>query len=661
MLLLLVILPLCIVAAHTTLELFRDLNDFTLSRREAVAFLAATTLKEKLDRTIDVGISLSTRVQFQGLAEAGKWDEAVKIFERVPRDFTYIDRVSLFDPQGILRAATEPTPEILSVIGKDFSYRDYYQGVSKNCEPYIAEAIKPAVPLGYNLVPVAIPIKSPSGKILGMVLLNIKLDTVSAWSKNINVGPASFVYIVDHKGHLIAHPTLLPAEDIVDFSSVPAVQKILKGERGVEVLFNQIENEERVTAYEPVPSYGWGVIVVQPTRTAFSERNKAVGRLAVIWTLVIFSIGFFAHRLLRDRVLIKSQRDRERLLLDSIADGVIAIDRAWNIISWNKSATAVTGWSREEALGKPMRKVIQFIRESDKKENIVFIEEVMLYGEQRSMENHTLLTRKDGTEIYVGDSAAPVFDASGKVSGAIIIFRDVSKEHEVQKIKEEILSETIHDLRAPATAIKSAAALYGDPEELAKDPGALKEGVEIIKEANARMLDLINTLLAKARGEANTIERERVSLSAVISNIVKESGPVAARKNVKIEYVLPLSTEKPSYVLANAGRLKEIFSNLVDNAIKYNKGGGIVTIVHQAEGSLVKTTVRDTGMGISTENLSRLFAPYFRASTREEIQGTGLGLFTTKKFVEEAGGSITVDSKLGIGTTFTVSFPLAEN
>src|SRR3989344_6540921 len=98
-----------------------------------------------------------------------------------------------------------------------------------------------------------------------MVLLNIKLDTVSAWSKNINVGPASFVYIVDHKGHLIAHPTLLPAEDIVDFSSVPAVQKILKGERGVEVLFNQIENEERVTAYEPVPSYGWGVIVVQPT------------------------------------------------------------------------------------------------------------------------------------------------------------------------------------------------------------------------------------------------------------------------------------------------------------------------------------------------------------------------------------------------------------
>ena len=653
----LVMFPLIIAAVYTSLNLYSDLHDFTLSRRQAVAFLTAALMKEKLDRVIDVGISLSTRVQFQKLVEAKKWDEAIKIFERVPSDFSYIDRISLFDPQGILRAATQPTPEILSVIGKDFSYRDYYQGVSKNWEPYVAEAIKPAVPLGYNLVPVAIPIKSESGKILGMALLSVKLDTVASWGKSIDVGPAGFVYIADQKGHLVAHPTLLPAEDIVDFSSVPSVQKALKGEKGVEIVFNPVENEERLTAYESVPQYGWAAIVVQPTRTAFVERNKAVGRMAIIWTLVIVAVGFFTYRILRDRVLMKSQRDRERILLESIGDGVIAIDRHFDIISWNKSATTLTGWKREEALGKPMREVVRFIRESDKKEDIVFIEEAMLYGEQKAMESNTLLIRKDGTEIPVGDSAAPLFGSSGKVAGAIIVFRDVSKEREARKAREEMVAQIVHDLRAPSTAIMLAAELYSDPEALAKDPEAMKKGVEIIKEANTRMLGLINSLLDSARSKAGMTKGERMVLSDIIQSVLKEFAPAAARKSVKIEYVQPRDLPQ---VFAGPERLKEIFGNLIDNAIKYNKDAGTVTIAHQIEGGFVKTIVQDTGLGISAGNLTKLFTPYFRVDTQEQIQGTGLGLFTSKKFVEEAGGSITVDSKVGEGTMFTVSLPLAE-
>ncbi len=653
----LVIFPLLVVASYTILQTFRDLHNFTLSRRQAVAFLAATLMKEKLDGIIDVGISLSTRVQFQKLVEAGKWDEAIKIFERVPHDFSYIDRISLFDPQGILKAATQPTPEILSVIGKDFSYRDYYQGISKNWEPYVAEAIKPAVPLGYNLVPVAIPIKSQEDTVLGILLLNIKLDTVAAWSKNIDVGPAGFVYIVDQKGHLIAHPTLLLAEDIVNFSSVPSVQKVLKGEKGVEIIFNPIENEERLTAYEPVPQYGWGAVVVQPTRTAFVERNKAVGRMAIIWVLVILAVGCFTYRLLRDRTAIRTQRDREKLLLESIGDGVIAIDRAFNITSWNKSATALTGWSREEALRRPMREIIRFVRQSDKKENIVFIEEAMLYGEQKNMENNTMLIRKDGAEIPVGDSAAPVFNSSGKVAGAIIIFRDISKEREAEKIREEMIFQTVHDLRAPATAIKGAAELYIDPEYLSRNPEGLKEAKNLIEEANTRMLGLINSLLEGARTKAGLAKGDRLVVPNVIQGILKEFAPIAARKRVKIEYVPPQDLPQ---VFANIERLKEIFSNLIDNAIKYNRDSGMVTITHQKESDFIKTVVEDTGIGISAENLSKLFKPYFRVDGRQQIQGTGLGLFIVKKFVEEAGGSIAVDSKVGQGTTFTISLPIAE-
>lgn len=657
--LLLIIAPLLITAFFTSFQMFREIHNFTLARREAIAFLAAATLKEKLGRIVDVGISFATRVQFRKLVAAGKWDEAIKILEGAPKDFPDIDRVSLFDPQGRLVAATPLTQEIASVIGDNFSYRDYYQGVSKNWQPYVAEAIKPAVPLGYNLVPIAVPIKSEASEVLGILLISIKLDTITAWSKQINVGNAGFVYIVDQKGHLVSHPTLSSEKDIVDFSSVPAVQKVLRGERGVEVLFNPIEHDKRVSAYEPVSSYGWGVVVVQPTRTAFVERNRAVSRIAVVWALVIVSVGFFTYRLLRDRTLILAQRDRERILLESIGDGVIAIDRDFHIILWNKSATLLSLWSRDEVLGRPMREVLRFIRESDKKEDIVFIEEAMLYGEQRAMAKNTLLIRKDGTEIPVGDSAAPVFDYSGQVAGAIIVFRDVSKEHEEQKVREEIVSQTIHDLRAPSTAIKLAAENYSDAEYLTKHPEMLKEGIELIKQANTRMLGLINSLLESARSKAGIVKREREILTNIIQSGLKEFKPIAAKKNVTITYT---PSREPATVFANREQLQEVFSNLIDNAIKYNKDGGTVTITQQVESGLIKTIVRDTGVGISAENLSKIFTPYFRADAQKQrAQGTGLGLYIVKKFVEETGGSVMVNSKVGEGTTFTVSLPLAVN
>ncbi len=247
-----------------------QLLEYVMLERQSVAELAATMIQERLYRVIDVGTSLATRVAFRDRVSEGNWDAAIEIMESVPEDFSYIDRVALFDPQGTFWAATSPTPEILSVIGENFSYRDYYQGVSKNWEPFVGEAIKPAVPLGYNLVPVAIPIKAESEEVLGFLLLNIKLDTLVVWAQNIDAGPEGFLYFVDHKGHLVAHPTLLPAEEIIDFSSDETVQKVLAGEAGAEVLVDQEKDKLKIVAYAPVPDFGWGVILEQPRAAALA-------------------------------------------------------------------------------------------------------------------------------------------------------------------------------------------------------------------------------------------------------------------------------------------------------------------------------------------------------------------------------------------------------
>jgi signal transduction histidine kinase len=164
------------------------------------------------------------------------------------------------------------------------------------------------------------------------------------------------------------------------------------------------------------------------------------------------------------------------------------------------------------------------------------------------------------------------------------------------------------------------------------------------------------SLLARAKGEVGIVKKESVVLSNIIQEMLKELSPIAIKKNIKIEHIAPPDAPQVLVVVQQA---KEIFSNLIDNAIKYNKDGGAIIIAHSIEGNFLKTTVKDTGADIGAENFSKLFTPYFRASASEAIQGTGLGLFIVKKFVEELGGKVSVESKIGEGTVFTVYLPLA--
>ncbi|TSC55429.1 MAG: Multi-sensor signal transduction histidine kinase [Parcubacteria group bacterium Gr01-1014_18] len=646
----LIILPLILAAFYVSFQTFRELHNFTLSRREGFASLAAIMIKEKFDRVIDVGISLSTRVRFQELVEAGKWDEAIKIMEDVPKNFQYIDTVALFDTTGTVWAVTPLTLEIAPLIGKDFSSRDYYQGIAKNWEPYVSEVFKRAPKPQYKVVSIAIPIKSD--KILGILLLTIKLDAIVAWSKNIDVGPAGFVYIVDRKGHLAAHPTLSAEGDIVDYFSVPTIQRVLKGEQGVEVLFNPIENEERITAYAPVPDYGWGAIVVQPTRIAFIERNRAVGRVAAIWTLAIFVVGFFTYRLLRDRSLIKAQRDRESTLLRSIGDGVFSIDRYWNITQWNKAAERITGWTEEEVLEKPFRNFVKFIREHDWKENITFIEEAMLYGKVYFMESNTVLMKKDGQEMPVGDCASPIFDEKGQVIGAIIIFRDVSAEREAKRMRSDFTYAS-HQLRTPVN--RALWSLEIALEEKRKE--AIIDKLSVAYISLKSVAKLVEGLLIVSDIDQRTIlpSKENLRLLDMMDEVTRSLAQEAEKKGVAL-IIEPISTALG--IFTDKKLFTRILFELIQNAILYSGKGSKVVIrtISQAEGILVE--INDFGIGIPSEQQALIFTKFFRGqNVPEDSVGGGLGLFIAKETIQILGGKIWFKSEQNKGTTFYLSLP----
>jgi len=294
--LLAIISPVILISAFSYIRAYRDLTDATLSRRQAIAYLTAVTLKGNLDRLIDIGTSLATRVRFRQLIGEGKWDEAVKILRSIPKDFPFIDRLFLSDVNGTLMA---DTPELPEVKGRNFASRDWYRGVSSKWEPYISEVYKRAAEPRLNVVTVAIPIKTEHQKILGILILQVRLDTLFEWTKGIDVGPLGFAYFVDKNGHVAAHPSFSPQGEIVDYSKVPAVQKVLQGKRGVEIAFNPVEREERIAAYEPVPGYGWGVIAQQPTLTAFVARDSNLRGILIAYGSISLLSAVLAYLIVR--------------------------------------------------------------------------------------------------------------------------------------------------------------------------------------------------------------------------------------------------------------------------------------------------------------------------------------------------------------------------
>ncbi len=277
-------------AAILTIQSYRaidhDLTEAALSRREANAYLAATIIREKFDRLADLGVSFATRVRFRTLVNEEKWDDAIEILRSAPKDFPFIERVFLADSSGNLMA---DIPRLPGVRGRNFSERDWYQGVSSNWRPYLSNVYTRAAEPQLNVVAMAVPIVVRSGAIAGILVLQVTLSAFTDWMQGIDVGEGGQVYLVDRNGTAAKNGLTKVHGELNDLSAVPAVKQALRGTIGVEVLFDPAVGEDRLAAYSPVERYGWGVVIQQPTSVAFGPRDRLLRSvvIAYAWTLVL--------------------------------------------------------------------------------------------------------------------------------------------------------------------------------------------------------------------------------------------------------------------------------------------------------------------------------------------------------------------------------------
>jgi two-component system phosphate regulon sensor histidine kinase PhoR len=248
----------------------------------------------------------------------------------------------------------------------------------------------------------------------------------------------------------------------------------------------------------------------------------------------------------------------------------------------------------------------------------------------------------------------------GEILGSVIVLEDISYLKELDRMKSNFVAMVSHELRAPLAAMQQQLMVLrdgfvGDINE------KQRHLLERVKERSDGLMTMVRNLLDLSKIEAGQIlrHRERTDLNELLCKIVELFSPQAVAKKITLsleeEKVLPL-------VEVDRGTMEVVFNNLVSNGINYTPQGGTITIRSLREGDYIKVEVSDTGIGISPEDLPRVFDRFYRVRSEQtrHVVGAGLGLAVTKAIVEAHSGSIEVTSEVGKGTTFTVLLPLPE-
>jgi PAS domain S-box-containing protein len=357
--------------------------------------------------------------------------------------------------------------------------------------------------------------------------------------------------------------------------------------------------------------------------------------------------------------------EKERLLvtLRSIGDGVIATDVQGRITLMNPIAEQLTGWTTDDVAGKSLSEVFHIINEETRERSESPVETVLQTGSIVGLANHTLLVTKDGRELSIADSGAPIRNQDGHTVGVVLVFRDVTERQKIQATLQNAAKLEAVGVLAGGLAHdfnNLLGGLFGHiylAREMLAQPETASEHLSQALDVFNRAKGLTQQLLTFAKGGSP------VKKLTTLAKLLRDTAQfVLSGSNVRAAINLP-NNLWPCEVDEN--QIGQVFDNLIINAMQAMPTGGQVTIdvenVHRSgvipallpKSHYVKVVIRDHGIGISKEHLSKIFEPFF--TTKQK--GSGLGLATVWAIVKKHNGYIDVASELGQGTTFSVYLP----
>ena len=337
------------------------------------------------------------------------------------------------------------------------------------------------------------------------------------------------------------------------------------------------------------------------------------------------------------------EKERSFAILANIADGIVAVDREGVVVLWNAAAAKITGVPGEDALGRTPVEVLQRTLESET---------------DTPLGDRPVPIMRGREEVLLSVTEAVMRDPAGAVAGRIFAFRDISADRLVEQMKSDFVSTVSHELRTPLTSIYGFAetllrrdVMFGDEERMTF--------LGYIASESQRLTAIVDALLNVARLDTGDLQ---VNLSPtdvrdVVGQVVQTVQEGANGRSFVVE--LP---DEPLAAHADPDKLRQVFSILLDNALRYSPDGGTVTVGAERKSDTIEVSVADQGIGIPQADQDQIFRKFYRgtdAESRIGAGGTGLGLFIARGLVTAMGGRIWVDSREGEGSTFAFELPLA--
>ncbi len=352
-------------------------------------------------------------------------------------------------------------------------------------------------------------------------------------------------------------------------------------------------------------------------------------------------------------------REKQRLnaIIEQSADGVMILDSRWRITSFNKAMEQLTGWPREEAIGRPCAEVLGI--HNSQGVNICLSDcplQRLPHVPNPVVEGW--ITNRDGREFYIQSRYAPQRGAQGTFQGAIANVRDITEQKREEELQSTFVSVISHELKTPVSIIKG----YADTlrrEDAHWSEETLREGLGVIEEEADRLANQIQDLLDVSRLQAGGLHLDPTDWTLPpLARAVAQG--FAAQTGDRFEFELRFADDFPP-VHADYERIRMVLTNLVSNAVKYSPDGGTVRIGGRTDEKMAIVYVADQGIGIPPEEQTRVFQRFYRVDNRlrRETQGSGLGLYLARSIVEAHGGRIWVESQVGRGSRFLFTLPLA--
>lgn len=347
---------------------------------------------------------------------------------------------------------------------------------------------------------------------------------------------------------------------------------------------------------------------------------------------------------------IQKEKSRLKTVFSCMAEAVIITDKDAVVVHHNPAAIKLLEIQTDPVIGKPLAASIK----DDNAVNMVI----------ESLEKEVVVTREFSpgkiSRKFLRAHCSPVRSASGNVLGAVMNFEDISTHKEIDKMKSDFVAMVAHELKSPLASIEQMIyALQADCEY---------EGLSSCNTLHGRMtirtkdlLRLIDNLLNLSKLENGTIifNLEPTRGHDIIVDILEIANPQAESKDIRIDY---MPCDEDWWFNVDYDHIRTAFMNIISNAVKYTPEGGRLEISTTVNGGLVNLTVKDSGIGISEEDLPHIFDRFFRVKGKatRHITGSGLGLSLVKEVVDAHQGYIEVRSTPNVGTTFTLSFPVTQ-